>query len=322
MLVVLAMCSLACPNGAPLIQSALFASQDTTAIPRPQTVVGCAAFDIRVQHDASVIVTPVPSAPCGPVQPVVVGSPFFDVSTGYLRLGLALHNAGRLRLSPPTSLELRADSVRIASDLQPVHSSIAVARSDEPLSVGDTVDRRGQRVHLSYDTYLRRDAGDTVRSFLASGDTSRARVVFVLMPPAVARMTVRIIVHARGSHVFTVPSEAPPRSPDAVLIAARRPENILARDPHFGHRVSRAWLWLTFTTSATEEDRQAAIDAVNGTVVGGMHLGHGIYYLHVPVPADSGGGPLARARATLNAQPGVAHADADYVDGPVDRSQR
>jgi hypothetical protein len=323
MLVILAVCSLACSNGASRLPPSSVEFQDTTSVPGPQTVVGCTAFDVQVHRDASVTVTPVSVAPSGPVRPVIVGSPFFDVSTGYLRLGIALHNTGRLRLSPPSSLELRTDSVVNASDLHPVRSSIVVAPSDKRLSVGDTIDRRGQRVRLSYDAYLKRGVGDTGRSFLASGDTSLARVVFVLMPPAVTGMTVRIIVHARASYVFTVPIEAPPRSPDSVLITARLPANILVHDPHFGFRVSRAWLWLTFTKSATEEDRQAAVDAVDGIVVGGMHLG-GLrrYYLQVPAPPDSGGGPLARAKATLSAQPGVAHVDADYVDGPVAQRRR
>jgi hypothetical protein len=323
MLVILTMCLLACSNGVSRSTTLTWLpSQDTTAIPRPQTVEGCAAFDVRVQQNASVIVTPVRSAPCGPVQPVVVGSPFFDVSSGYLRLGVALRNSGRLRLRPPSSLELRGDSVLIASNLNPVRTSITIGRSAEGLSLGDTVDPLGQRVHLSYDAYLGRGVGETPQLFLASGDTSRARVIFVRMPPGVAGMTVRIIVQTRASHVFTVPVEAPLRSPDSVLIAARRPDNILVRDPHFGFRVSRAWLWLTFTKGATEEDRQAAVDAVNGIVVGGVHLGHGMYYVHVPVPVDSGGGPLARAMATLREQPGVANVFADYVDGPVAESQR
>jgi hypothetical protein len=67
-----------------------------------------------------------------------------------------------------------------------------------------------------------------------------------------------------------------------------------------------------FRAAATQEARQAAIDAVAGCVVGG---GGGMYY--VRVPADGTLASLERQLATLQALPQINHATIYIVSGGI-----
>jgi hypothetical protein len=61
-----------------------------------------------------------------------------------------------------------------------------------------------------------------------------------------------------------------------------------------------------FRSDATPEQRQAAIDAVSGVVVGGMLRGQDrYYYVRIAANPDSGAAPLVRALRTLAPLPGV-----------------
>ena len=315
MLVALAMCALACSDALSRItQPTRALSQDSSGIPAPETVAGCASFEVQL-HGGSVVVVSEPDTDCGPLTPVLAGRATYNVANSVLQLPIALRNDGRLRLHAPSFLGVARDSV-VVNGGGGSHVTLSVT----PLEGGDVV--RGDSVHLNYNATLPTSPHSSDKSaFLAPHDTSLARTLLVTLPKGATSVVLR--VRATGTYVFTVPVDAPTRSADSTLIAARAKANILVRDPHFGYRVSRAWLWLSFTKSATKEDRQAAVDAVNGIVVGGMRLGSAHrYFVHVPVPTDSGGGPLARAIATLNKQAGVAHVDADYVDGPTAQYRR
>jgi hypothetical protein len=311
MLVVLAVCALACSDAlSRLTEPNHPPPQDSTGIPAPETVTGCATFDVRL-NGSSVAVTSVPEVGCGPVTPILAGTATFNSATSTLSIPLALRNDGRLRLHAPAAVSVASDSVVFQTAVGRNHPALSVVQSDS----GDIVSR--DSVRMNYKTafpasVVRR----TAAVWLPPHGTSSPRTLLVTLPAAAS--VVHIRVHAMATYVFTVPMDAPSGSADSTLISARAPANILAKDPHFGYRVSREWLWVSFTPTATKEDRQAAIDAVNSTVVGGMRLGSAHrYFVHVPVPSDSGGSFLAHAIATLNAQPGIAHVDADYVDGPV-----
>ena len=69
---------------------------------------------------------------------------------------------------------------------------------------------------------------------------------------------------------------------------------------------------VNFRAAATREERQAAIDAVEGCVVGG---GGGMYY--VRVPTDGTLASLERKMATLQALPQINHATIYIVAGAI-----
>lgn len=94
----------------------------------------------------------------------------------------------------------------------------------------------------------------------------------------------------------------------------------------FRGRVVRNKLWLLFRPGASAEQREAAIEAVNGMVVGGSMRGTGnaypppsgshtirYYYVSFPAYPDSGAAPLERAIRKLASLPQVQDARPDIL---------
>ena len=111
---------------------------------------------------------------------------------------------------------------------------------------------------------------------------------------------------ATGSTGATMPGFAPESTPIAIERELRRPENVLADQPGFSGRVVKNALYVRFTDAASEREQVAALRAIGGVVVGGLRMRDGeLYHVRIDVPADSGAGPLLRARETLRALPQV-----------------
>ena len=112
---------------------------------------------------------------------------------------------------------------------------------------------------------------------------------------------------ARGGQASaTMPGFAPESTPIAIERELRRPANILVDPPGISGRVVKNALYVRFTDAASEGERVAALRAVGGVVVGGLRMSDGeLYHVRIDVPADSGAGPLLRARETLRALPQV-----------------
>lgn len=113
----------------------------------------------------------------------------------------------------------------------------------------------------------------------------------------------------------------PPYAPDSTPIAIRRelmrPENILVDPPGVSGRVVKNALYVRFRESAGDRERNSALRAVSAVVIGGLRLdGAEYYHIRIDVPADSGAGPLLRARDTLRALPSVSTVLLDVV-GPA-----
>jgi hypothetical protein len=145
---------------------------------------------------------------------------------------------------------------------------------------------------------------------------SGPRIVGVTVPRAVTAF--RVTLYGAGTNVFTVPVPAPDQVPLEELEDSRAPDNIVTNDPRIPGRLVRNKLWLLFRDSASAEQRQAAVDLVQGVVIGGRRIGPSpYYYLRIPANPDSGGGPLAAVIRTLAALPQVQHVMPDIVTGPA-----
>jgi hypothetical protein len=141
-------------------------------------------------------------------------------------------------------------------------------------------------------------------------------MVGVTVPRAVTAF--RVTLYGVGTNVFTVPAAAPDQVPLEEVEDSRAPENILTNDPRIPGRIVRNKLWLLFRDSASVEQREAAVDLVQGVVIGGRHIGPSpYYYLRIPANPDSGAGPLAAAIRTLAVLPQVQHVMPDVVTGPA-----
>ena len=87
-------------------------------------------------------------------------------------------------------------------------------------------------------------------------------------------------------------------------------DNVLRDGPSIGGPVVRDALLVQFHHTATQAQRQTAIDAIGGEVIGGESLGSndGFYVVRIDAtltPTDSSSGPLLRARARLKVLPVV-----------------
>jgi hypothetical protein len=224
-----------------------------------------------------------------------------------VQLAVAVQNGGKVWLHRPVRLAARRASLI----------------TNEPTPDDETMAR------WSYDTLLRSASGPIVTAsdgsiVLSAGATSRPRTIEIRMPATVARL--HVTLQASGTYVFTVPGRPPDEVPPDEMEASRSVDNLITGDPHFPGRVVRDKLWLFFRRSATAEDREAALEAVNGIVVGGMVRSTGnryppssgphmqrYYYVRIPAYPDSGAAPLQRAIETLAPMPQVQDVEADVL---------
>jgi len=282
-------------------------SADSLAVPPPGRVTGCIAFDLRITSNNAVAVTPAAAASCGLVVPVISGAARFDPASRVVQLTVALRNEGKVWLHAPARLEARRASL-ITNQPGPDDQVMA---------------------QWSYDTLLRSGMGPPViaadgSEVLPSGATSLPKSIELRMPATETHLHVTLT--ATGTHVFTVPGRPPDEVPPDEMEASRSSDNIVTGDPHFPGRVERDKLWLIFRSAATPEDREAAIEAVNGIVVGGMLRSTGnrypppsgphmqrYYYVRIPAYPDSGAVPLGRAIRTLAPLPQVQDVEADAL---------
>jgi hypothetical protein len=288
MLLLTVACALACFDGSSaLVEPRHATTQDSVVPPAPRTVTGSATVAVSIDRSRATATGKV-TASTGTLEPQLSGSPQYDVNRGVVRLPVVLHNDGRLRIHAP------ADIYSEASGPQ-VH-----------FANPDLVTRSG-RAHWTFDRYLDGEvSGPTPRSraFLPAHAASEIRWIEIAVPPNVPAF--QTTLEASGTIVYTIAPHALTTTPDSVMRRAQA--DLFTHNEVPGH-VTRDLVWLIFKRTATIEDRQEALDAVDGVVVGGGLLGAGNNYLvRILAPSDSGAGPLLRALDTLNKLPQVQSA--------------
>jgi hypothetical protein len=89
--------------------------------------------------------------------------------------------------------------------------------------------------------------------------------------------------------------------------------NIITGSPLMSGRYLRNIVKVIFEPGTPQEQRQAAIDLIEGEVVGGSRLFRtdGVYF--VRIQDDGTAGPLMRAKAQLNSLLQVANASAEHL---------
>lgn len=110
-----------------------------------------------------------------------------------------------------------------------------------------------------------------------------------------------------GASVSALPPNTLPR---AVAQEIYAPGNIVQEHPAMTGPYPRDVIWLVFRDDATQSDRQAAVDAIQGEVIGGAYVRPGgIYYIRIP--HDGTADPLHAAIAYLKTLPAVRTATPD-----------
>ncbi len=315
-------------------------SADSLVVPPPIIKTGCATFEIHVDPEEHVAVMPVQVAECGPISPVIVGIPSLDAGRRIVHIPVALHNGGQNQLHGPAWLAAPVGSiVTTAENSRPSPSTMS---SERPIAApaaslhyagGDSrQDSAGADPVLarwSYDTVQLANTGPLTRAadgsvVLRPDATSAARPIDLEVPPGVTG--VRITLRGFGTYVLTVPARPADTVPVRELLDSRSPNNVITGDPHFPGRAVRNRLWLLFRSGATAEQREAAVEAINGIVLGGVERGTGngyppphgphrvrYYYVGFPAYPDSGAWPLKRAIHALALLPQVQDVRADIL---------
>lgn len=290
------------------------------ASPRPSAVStasgverGCADFEVRVAGRGRIQVVQDTSVRCGPVQPLLGGEPTFDVTGRLVRLPIALENRAQRKLKAPARLYGREDSLIVVSPsgLSRNKHSSSYLDFASPDSVGA---EEGAVRAWRYDGQF--TAAGSLR-LLAVGHRSDVRWVEITVHPGVESFRVRMHSSAlRASR--PVPATAPDTIPDDLY---GNPDRILENSPYFSlsNKVLRDVVSVQFTAVTPQTERQDAVDAVGGEVIGGQPLrGMEGYYL-VQVADDGTGKQMSEAIDRLNAMPGVGIAEPEYL---FDRGER
>lgn len=121
---------------------------------------------------------------------------------------------------------------------------------------------------------------------------------------------------APSSAGSTQRSVVPAQAPDSVPAWVRADSNLSGPSAHIPVKFRKNLLVVQFRREATQAQRQAAIDLISGTVVGGDNggAGNGIYLVRVADPGD--GSELVRAGQRLQALPQIFAASPDVAFGP------
>jgi len=101
-----------------------------------------------------------------------------------------------------------------------------------------------------------------------------------------------------------VPALPPDSVPSALWDEIHAPEHIIPSSPEWGVPFPRNLIVLAFKEDATQTERQQAVDAVGGEVIGGEHIDRGGYY-YVRIRSDGTADALFRAITKLKTFPTV-----------------
>jgi hypothetical protein len=114
--------------------------------------------------------------------------------------------------------------------------------------------------------------------------------------------------HAKRQQIDAQQPRVPALPPDSVPVAVwdkiHAPENIIRSSPEWGAPFPRDLIVLAFKEDATQRERQQAVDAVGGEVIGGEHIDRGGYY-YVRIRSDGTADALFRAITKLKTFPTV-----------------
>jgi hypothetical protein len=117
-----------------------------------------------------------------------------------------------------------------------------------------------------------------------------------------------------------VPAVAPDSVPRAIFDSLVAPANLLRNPPGITGLVVRNALYVRFHDGASRQERQDAIDAVAGDVLGGVPAPFSFYVVKIDAamaPGDSSSGPLLRAYRRLLRFPTVRGVAPLFLDGPA-----
>jgi hypothetical protein len=241
---------------------------------------GCTTLDVRLSGRDDATARADTSEACGPIRPVVVGEPIYDRAHGSLRLPIALRNDGNQKVKAPARLYAWEDSALVTDPpglAQNRHEGgyVQLVGADS-LIAADAAEHTGAQVWKYDSTLATADSPQT----LALGQTSRVRWVELYVKDGVHGF--RLVLHAAARRASPpVPLVPPETEPGWFADSTRYTGNTtcLAGIPALPDVIE-----LLFQFETPQPERQAAVDLVDGEVIGGHRtfIEDGYYYIRVP----------------------------------------
>ncbi|MGH7709951.1 MAG: S8 family peptidase [Gemmatimonadaceae bacterium] len=235
-------------------------------------------------------------------------APVFDGATGVLRLPVVIRNLGTVALGTPARITFIADSANLFDQ----NGNLLPGKPDITAPNADSANATGRIGVWRYDGYLAPNGGP-----LAAGATSQRR--WLEFRSTDWHNAIRISLSASAVEPNpNIVAEFPPDSVPKALMDSLG--SILMPS---GRPAIPDLLGVRFVIGATQAQRQTAIDAVRGLVVGGWRSpseNDGTYY--VLVPAQRSDSLLLVAAETLLSLPQVSTAEVLYRIPPDETAYR
>lgn len=257
---------------AALCASCLDAPQQATAprlvVPQPavdqQISEGCARFEVRFDAGGQPIVEPIYNTSYCQTNELKLSSDtaaVFSATTGALRVAIVMQNTGTTAVIPRVKLRFTADTG--TSDL-----------------VGYQPDSSGASGRIAFWWYDQRLAASGQPQVLMPGAKTQRRWIEFRGTSWSAQ--VRLKLFATGAESSPVPLIPPDSLPaglyDSVNLLV---DTIVTRGP-----IVRNVIALDFLPTASAAQRQALVDSIGGTVIGGIRTSasEGVYLVRLPMP--------------------------------------
>ena len=242
-------------------------------------VTGCGRFDVSIGRPGAAAFLPADTTlvpACGDLRIVPAGPPLS--LAGAVRLPVRLRNAGTRPLVPPALLLGWEDSLEVTSPpglARNVHTSEYLSYANADSTIGRSASQFANAAVWVIDSSLFPGGGQ----LLAPDTTSGIVWIDVAVHPGVKSFSLTL-----WASDVTGGAPVPLTPPDSVPATLFDSVNLTTDATRWGSVFMRDIVMLRFAATATEAQRQAAVDGVAGTVVGGHRFstGDGLYLIHVP----------------------------------------
>jgi len=234
---------------------------------------GCARFQVAANPgQAAVVDTVYNTGACALDQLKIMqdSAATFDATTGTLRVAVVIKNIGTQTVRVPTRLRFNADSTRMLD----ANNETVPGPSDILGYLADSVSTTGRIFYWRFDTLLATGAFQV----LAPNATSKRR--WIEFRGTDWDKKVRLKLFTAGRYGTPVPATPP----DTMATWIGVDSNLVRNRPGFPASFSRNVVLIQFSASATQADKQSAVDAIDGDVIGAESVPGtgGLYAVRVP----------------------------------------
>jgi hypothetical protein len=243
---------------------------------------------------------------CGPIVPVLDSTATYDPATQTIRLPIALANTWAREVETPARACAWNDSITITSPGGLVNDTSGnhLRLSNADSTIGATASRLvGARLRR-FDKLLApraRPAGARGRRHAGPATWGLRWIEIHVVSGSPTAFTV--VPHAAAENAHPISMAAPEGEPAGMYDDTNLIADVAGLGPG---KVVKNIIDMVFVATATQAERQAAVDSINGVAVGGVqvaHNGDGFYLIRIPADSATAiGAALQKLRALPQVQ--------------------